>query len=279
MSRPRTGLRPVRLQFRSAELQLAHLQAGDRRRNGWRGVRAPGSDGGGTVFSRSVDRRQATKPDERARCERTNHQMHAEPGGTPPPPERSAGHDTGGAPLVFFDAPVPTRWTSRASGPGSWDDVIRDSIRYEYERQQIRSSFVEQIRGWRPGTVVDLADLADVPARSLLRRFLALAGRNAVEPTQICFKSNGLVTPTRPANTARKARCWPLMAEFSWALLLPNGRLALQVPPDEFAAIVTADASTSLTVAGINAPTPYGLAADTVAESIVSWCRAHRLRW
>ena len=119
--------------------------------------------------------------------------------------------DAGGAPLVFFDAPVPASWASGTAGPGSWDDVIRDSIRYEYERQQIRSSFVEQIRGWRPGTQVDLADLADVQAQTLLRRFLNLAGSAAVEPTQICFKSNGSVTPVRPSKPARRIRCWPLM--------------------------------------------------------------------
>ncbi len=205
--------------------------------------------------------------------------MHADSGGSPPPPpDRLPGTDAHGAPLVYFDGPLPTGWVS-TSGPGSWDDTIRDAILYEHQRQQLRSSFVEQIRGWKPGTIVDLTELADPAALNLIRRFLRLARKEAVHPIQSCFKAAGLVTPIRPRATARKLHCWPLFVEYSWALLMPGGQLALQVPPDEYASIVTADASTTLTVAGINAPSPYGLTAEAVAETLISWCHTHRIRW
>ena len=205
--------------------------------------------------------------------------MHADSGGSKPSPsDRLTGTDAQGAPLVYFDGPLPTQWVA-GGGPGSWDDTIRDAILYEHQRQQLRSSFVEQIRGWRPGTVVDLSELADPAALNLIRRFLRLARNEAVQPIQTCFRSAGLVTPVKPRATARKLHCWPLLVEYSWALLMPSGHMALQVPPEEYASIVTADASTTLTVAGINAPSPYGLTAEAVAEAIISWCKAHRIRW
>ena len=205
--------------------------------------------------------------------------MHTDPGGRrPPPPDRLAGTDAHGAPLVYFDGPVPTSWTA-GGGPGSWDDTIRDAITYDRERQQIRSLFAQEIRGWNPGTLVDLSELVDLAAQNLVRRFVRLARTKSLRPIQTCFKSSGLVRPVRPRATARTLQCWPLLEDYSWALLLPNGQLALQVPPEEYSSIVPAGATTALTVAGINAPSPYGLTAEAVAESIISWCKIHRLHW
>jgi hypothetical protein len=167
----------------------------------------------------------------------------------------------------------------RPGSPETWDEMVRHTLAAERARESLRDTFEAEYRQWHPGAIVDLAVLNDRAALAMIRRFLRMAKRAAVTPPNTAYRVGSQVVKHPPRGVARKVRCWEIPTPYSWVLLLPNGQLALQAHPDEFARIVVDDGREPVVVAGVNAPGTYSLSVDDVAAFILDACRLAGLDW
>ena len=169
--------------------------------------------------------------------------------------------------------------THRPGAPDGWDSAIHEARRADRRLDTIRSGFSADYRGWEPGTLVDVAAINDRAAIAMARRFLRVAKRARVEPSHQAYRIGSRIVRTAPRPLVRRVTVWEIASEYSWVLLTPSGRLALQAHPDEFAKIVTDDGGSPVVIAGINAPPPYGVTAAEVSEFVLRACRTHDLDW
>ena len=85
----------------------------------------------------------------------------------------------------------------------------------------------------------------------MLRRFVRMAKQARVTPPKQAYREGHRVVKHSTKSWTRKIQCWELGNEHSWVLLLPDGRIALEVDPDTLQRMLQKGKSAGIETRGV----------------------------